>query len=307
MSELHRRKFLRRSLVAAALPALGMTDECVLAEELRSTSANASSKTASDLLDKMKFGLVTYLWGQHFDLPAILKACESSGLLGVEVRAGHRHGIDPTLSKLERLEVRKRFADSPVSLVGYGSSVQFHEDDPRLLKQNIESAKQCIQLMYDCGGTGVKVRPNGFVPGVLHEQTIEQIGKSLNEVASYGAVYGQEIRVEVHSPGTSELPVMKQIFDIATHPNAKICWNSNGTDLNGRGLEYNFNLVKDRLGATVHVRELDKGDYPYADLFKLFLNINYDGWILLEAHSECKKCANAMSLQLDHFKRLTHR
>ena len=33
----------------------------------------------------MRFGLVTYLWGKDMSLPALLEACEGSGLLGVEL------------------------------------------------------------------------------------------------------------------------------------------------------------------------------------------------------------------------------
>ena len=65
-----------------------------------------------------------------------------------------------------------------------------------------------------------------------------------------------------------------------------VCWNSNGEDLKGEGLEYNFNLVKSRFGKTVHVRELNIDDYPYQQLISLFHANKYDGWILLEARTE---------------------
>ena len=65
-----------------------------------------------------------------------------------------------------------------------------------------------------------------------------------------------------------------------------VCWNSNPEDLIGEGLEYNFNLVKDRLADIVHVRELDSDDYPYAQLMDLFNKIKYDGWILLECRTD---------------------
>ena len=100
--------------------------------------------------------------------------------------------------------------------------------------------------MHDCGGTGVKVKPNGFPADVPREKTIEQIGRALNEVAAYGEGYGQQIRVEVHGGGTSKLPVIKAIFDVADHPNVTVCWNSNNEDLRGKGLPHNFNIVKDR-------------------------------------------------------------
>jgi hypothetical protein len=271
MRNVDRRIFLQASLAA------GMTSAMQTAPVLANLAAAES---------KMKFGLVTYLWGKDMDLPTLISSCEKSGLGGVEVRTEHKHAVEPSLSKVQRAEVRKRFEDSPVELVGYGSNAQFHDAEPEKLKANIELTKQYIQLMHDCGGSGVKVKPNSFVKGIEHQKTIEQIGKALNEVAAYGQEYGQQIRVEVHGPGTSELPVIKAIFDVADHPNVAVCWNSNGEDLKGEGLEYNFNLVKSRFGKTVHVRELNIDDYPYQQLINLFHGNNYDGWILLEARTE---------------------
>lgn len=255
----------------------------------------------------MSFGLVTYQWGKDLDLPTLIDTCEKSGLTGVELRTEHRHAVEPALSKAERDAVRKRFEASSIELIGYGSNAQFHEGDADKVKANIELTKQYIQLMHDCGGSGVKVKPNGFVKDVPHEQTIEQIGRALNEVAEYGQQYGQQIRVEVHGAETCELPVIKAIFDVATHPNVAVCWNSNAEDLKGEGLEHNFNLVKDRFGATVHVRELTLGDYPYDELFRLFKGIKYAGWILLEARAEPADKVAALIEQRLAFEKLASR
>lgn len=253
---------------------------------------------------RMKFGLVTYLWGKDMDLATLIDACEKSELAGVELRTEHLHGVEPALSKAERQAVQQRFEASSVELIGYGSNAQFHEADPDKVKANVELTKQYIQLMHDCGGSGVKVKPNGFPKDISREQTIAQIGNALNEVAEYGQKYGQQIRVEVHGSGTSELPVMKAIFDVATHPNVAVCWNSNAEDLKGDGLEHNFNLVKDRLGATTHVRELTEGDYPYDKLFSLFRGVNYAGWILLEARTEPADKVAALIEQRQAFEKL---
>ena len=253
----------------------------------------------------MRFGLVTYLWGKDMDLPTLIDTCEKADVLGVELRTEHSHGVEPSLSKTERSEVRKRFADSPVELVGYGSNAQYHESDPVKVRKNIELTKRYIELMEDCGGTGVKVKPNGFPKDVSRGKTIQQIGESLNEVAAYGAEHGQQIRVEVHGRGTSELPVMRDIFKIADHPNATVCWNSNDVDLNGEGLDHNFDLVKDRFGSTVHVRELDDANYPYQRLMDRFREMNYDGWILLEARSDPRDKVAALIEQRTLFERMT--
>ncbi len=114
----------------------------------------------------------------------------------------------------------------------------------------------------------------------------------------------QKIRVEVHGYGTSDLAVIKAIFDVATHPNVYVCWNCNDVDLKGAGLEANFDLVKDRFGDTVHIRELNVGEYPYAQLFKLFKDIRYRGWFLLEARTEPQDRVQAMAEQLRIFKQM---
>ena len=57
-------------------------------------------------------------------------------------------------------------------------------------------------------------------------------------------------------------------------------------DLEGEGLEHNFNLVKDRFGRTVHVRELNVGAYPYQKLMDMLVGMDYAGWILLECRTK---------------------
>lgn len=253
---------------------------------------------------KMHLGLVTYLWGKDMGMEELITSCEKAGLLGVEVRTEHKHGVEPSLNKKQREEVQKRFADSPVELVGYGSNCAYHYDDPEELKANIERTKELIHLMHDCGGTGVKVKPNGFPKGIAKEKTIEQIGKALNEVAEYGEGFGQKIRVEVHGKGTSELPVIRDIFEVANHPNVYVCWNCNDQDLEGEGLEANFKMVQGRFGDTVHVREMNVGAYPYSKLMKLFTGMDYEGWILLEARTNPADKVNAMIEQRELFEEL---
>ena len=286
--QINRREFLKRSgQVAGGL---------VLANNLLLCSGQPPGA-------KMRFGLVTYLWGKDWDLPTLIKNCETAQLLGVELRTTHAHGVEPDLTKEQRQDVRKRFADSPVTLVGIGSNEMYDHPEPEKLNQAIEATKAFIQLSYDVGGSGVKVKPNSFHENVPREQTIEQIGTALNQLGAYAADFGQEIRLEVHGQ-CSPLPIIKQIMDIATHPQVKVCWNSNNEDLTGEGLEYNFNLVKDRFGATAHVRELNIGEYPYEPLIELFVKMDYAGWILLEARTAPEDRVAAMKAQLALFKEM---
>ena len=268
-------------------------------------ATSRQSVHASNRPHEMQFGLVTYLWGKDFALGELIDVCEESGVLGVELRTEHKHGVEPKLTSAQRQEVADRFERSAVELVGYGSNAQFHEKDPDRVKANVELTKKYIELMHDCGGTGVKVKPNGFPKDVPREKTIQQIARCLNEVAEYGEGFGQEIRVEVHGAGTSELPVMKAIFDLADHPNVGVCWNSNDVDLKGAGFDANFDMVKDRFARTVHIRELNVGEYPYKKLMRRFVDMNYAGWILLEARTNPKDKIAALIEQRELFESMT--
>ncbi|MBR9775930.1 MAG: sugar phosphate isomerase/epimerase [Cytophagales bacterium] len=250
---------------------------------------------------KTNLGLVTYQWGKDWDLPTLLANCEEAGLLGVELRTEHAHGVETSLSAQERKEVKKRFKDSPVKCLGYGSNYAYHYTDQAQVRENIEGTKNYLQLCKDIGASGIKVKPNGLPAEVSKEKTIAQIAQSLNEVGKTASDLGQLVRVEVHGKLTQQLPNMKAIFDQVTEKSVKVCWNSNDQDLMAPGLEANFNSVKKWFGDTVHIRELNEGNYPYQELMKLFSDINYKGWILLEARTSPADRVAAMKEQLEIF------
>jgi sugar phosphate isomerase/epimerase len=252
----------------------------------------------------MKLGFVTYQWGRDWDLPTLIANCEKTGILGVELRTQHAHKVEINLTASERAEVKKRFADSAVTCVGYGANFEYHSPDPVKLRENIDQTKEYIKLCKDIGATGIKVKPNYLPPEVPGEKTISQIAASLNECGKFAQDYGQLVRVEVHGNITQEIPNIKAIFEQVTEKNVKMCWNCNDQDLNPPGLEANFNSVKGWFGDTVHIRELNEGTYPYQQLFNLFTGVKYKGWILLEARTEPADRIAAMKEQLALFNKM---
>lgn len=232
----------------------------------------------------MKLGIVTYNIAKDWDLPTILKNCEQTKFAGVELRTTHAHKVEAKLSPAEHADVRKRFEDSPVELVGLGTAFEFHALDPAEVRGNIEGTKQYVKLAHDLGCLGVKVRPNGVQTdkGVPLEKTIEQIGRALHECADFAAGYGVEIRVEVHGRGTSELPVMARIMHAADHPNVFVVWNSNSTDVGRDGkIADNFRLVEKHIHE-VHLHDLFDEKYPWRELFRLLKGTGYEGYCLAE-------------------------
>lgn len=263
-------KFSRRSFIAGAI-----------ASGAAVTLGQCESLAESARADRMRLGSVTYNIAKDWDVPTIIKNFEATGFEGVELRTTHAHGVEVGLPHEKRVEIRQRFADSKVELMGLGSVFEFQMPDQAQLRRMIDGCKEYIVLARDVGATGVKVRPNGLPKDVPVEKTLEQIGRALGELAPFAADHGQQLRLEVHGAGTSLLPNIRKILDVADHKNVGVCWNSNQTDLEGKGFDYNFDLVKDRI-FSVHMRDLYLEEYPFAKMLARLNGIGFKGFCLAE-------------------------
>src|SRR5437879_4152818 len=110
-----------------------------------------SARSAADRADDAKFtlGMVTYNVAATWDFPTILTVCKKVGISPVELRTTHKHGVEPSLSKDRRKEVRKRFADAGIAIWGCGSTCDFHWPDAAKVKKQIELCKQFVELVAD--------------------------------------------------------------------------------------------------------------------------------------------------------------
>lgn len=233
---------------------------------------------------RFKLGMVTYNVAAQWDLPTILKVCKAVGIAAVECRTTHKHGVEPTLNADQRAEVKKRFADSGVVFWGCGSVCEFHSPDQEVVKKNIETCKQFIELVHDIGGTGVKVRPNGLPKGISTDKTLEQIGKALIECGKAAESFGIEIWVEVHGAGTQEPANMKKIMEQCGHKSVGVTWNSNATDIKDGSVKAAFDMLKPWI-KSCHINEIYKDStrtYPYRELFRLFREMEYDRYTMIE-------------------------
>ena len=268
----NRRRFLK--LAGLALGSIGAKHQALGAAPAAKTKTPARRPT-------MRIGMVTYNLAKDWDVATIIRNCEEAQFQGVELRATHAHGVEVTLSKEQRAAVKRQFQNSKVELTSLGSAFDYHTPDQAKLRQDIEATKEYIILAQDVGATGVKVRPNGLPKDVPQAKTLEQIGKSLRELGEFAALHGQQIRLEVHGGGTSLLPNIKTIMDVANHKSVGVCWNSNQTDLDGDGFEHNFNLVRDKI-FQVHLRDLYLEEYPFRRLFTRLNEAGFTGYCLAE-------------------------
>ena len=240
--------------------------------------ASPSHKDDSFKLNEnpLKLGVMTYTIAREWDVDTIIKNLSEVGYQSVELRTTHAHGVEVTLSKNERQLVKKRFEDSPLEAISLASAFSYHSQDPDELKKNIEGTKEYTLLARDVGALGFRVFPNALPKEVPEEKTMEQIGKALAEVGEFAYNHGVEIRVCVHGNGTNRISVIKKIIDYSQSAHVYVNWNCDANDIEGKGLEYNFNLIKDRIRA-LHIHEL-WDEYPYRQLFQLLSINNFTGY-----------------------------
>ena len=247
--------------------------------------AGCSTQQKEDVADEwfeinknpLKLGVMTYTLAEKWDVDTIINNLTETGYQSVELRTTHAHGVEVTLSASERAEVRKRFEDSALEEISLASAFQYHFADENEVRKNIEGTKEYTKLAVDIGAKSIRVFPNALVEGVPEEQTLEQIGKALAEVGQFGYDNGVKIKVCVHGNGTARVPVIKKIIDYSESPHVYVNWNCNLSDTEGEGLEYNFNMLKDRI-ISLHIHELWDERYPYRKLFKLLADSGFKGY-----------------------------
>jgi sugar phosphate isomerase/epimerase len=249
---------------------------------LAATPALAAEAPAAG--PKFRLGLVTYNVAAAWDLDTLLKVCKTAGISPVELRTTHKHGVEPSLGKEMRKEIRQRFADSGVEFWGCGSVCEFHSPDAAVVERNIETCKRFVDLVADLGGKGVKVRPNGLPKEVPVSRTREQIGKALAACGKAAQEAGVEIWLEVHGAGTAHPPHVKTIMEHCNHPKVGLTWNSNREDVKDGSVAESFRLLWPWV-RSCHINDLYRdglGQYPYRELFRLFRKHGYDRVTLCE-------------------------
>lgn len=288
-----RRSFLTNTTIATSLFLTGHS------------LANCGDENCKSAKPHINFGFTTYTWGKPWDIPTIIANCKKAKALGVELRTSQKyaHGVELTLNKKQRKEVKKQFKNSPVTLVGLATSERYDSPDTEKLKKAIENTKAYLKLSHDIGATGIRVFPNDFHKDVPHEKTIAQIAKALNTLGPIAGGFGQQIRLENHG-SAGEMVNLKKIMDQVTDPNVRLKLNCDKRDMAGKGLENNFNLIKDKLGNTVHAHDFKDKNFDYQQQMNLLVKAKFKGWVLIENSSKVPDRVQALIEQREIFEKM---
>ncbi|HUS08567.1 MAG TPA: hypothetical protein VMZ52_19840, partial [Bryobacteraceae bacterium] len=78
----------------------------------------------------MMLGAVTYNVLKDWDIETIIRNLTAAGFEAVELRTGHKHGVEPTIGPAERERVKQLFERSKVRLLSFGSTCEFQSPVP---------------------------------------------------------------------------------------------------------------------------------------------------------------------------------
>ncbi len=143
-----RRNFLKTAAIsgtAAALPGSVVAAPLSLKDDSFELNENP-----------LKLGIMTYTIAKEWDIDTIIKNLSETGYQSVELRTTHAHGIEVTLSKEERKEVKKRFEDSPLEAISLASAFKYHSPDPEEVKKILKVPKSipCWHVMWELSASG---------------------------------------------------------------------------------------------------------------------------------------------------------
>ncbi len=235
----------------------------------------------------LRLGLTTYQIGSKWTIPELLEFLPRFGLFGVELRTDMKfaHGIELASSQAARSEAAKRFADSPVKLVGVACGERFDSPDAGKLGKAVERTKELLRLCADLGAPGLRVFPNDFQKDVPEEKTLEQIAGALKKVAPVAESLGVELRLEAHG-SVGLLPHLQTLAQAVGKPGIRVILNSDFRDTKGEGLAANLEKVAPVLAGTVHIHDLTAPNYAeakfYETQFAFLKRIGWDGFCMLE-------------------------
>ena len=98
---------------------------------------NATAQKTTAMSSSMRLGCVTYNLLKDWDVDTIIQKLQSAGLDAVELRTGHKHGVEPSLGPEERKRVRQRFEASRVRLLSYGTTTRFQAADAGHVRMSV--------------------------------------------------------------------------------------------------------------------------------------------------------------------------
>lgn len=233
----------------------------------------------------MKLSLLTYLLGKDMGLEELLDVCRSNRIPGIEFRAeaGHQHGVELHRSPQERAEIHDKCREAHVSIACLATGCKFEYPEASKRQEDIDRAKQYVDLAHDIGAPRIRVFGNAFpAEGIGQPEVIANVGAALREIAEHAAEREVDVCLEMHGDFYYWEHTLEAV-QIADHPRVGIVHNCDPREMKFGPISSFYDPVKQYV-RHVHLHDLENG-YPYKAFLGMLKRDGYAGFLSLEANA----------------------
>ena len=238
----------------------------------------------------MKYAFMTFSCPE-LSLDDVLSLAKRLGYDGIEPRIdrGHKHGVELEADVAMRREIRRKAADSGVSLCCIATSCKYA--DPKDATEQAEETLRCIDLAADVGAVRIRVFGGRIPDGVSREGATDLLVESLRSVAEHALEQGVTVCLETHDDWCDPshvAEVMKRI----DHPAIAVNWDiMHPVRRAGSTMDEAFRILKPWIrhvhfhdGVTVgdgklELRTAGKGMVDHRRAVELLKMASYEGYL----------------------------
>jgi sugar phosphate isomerase/epimerase len=230
----------------------------------------------------MKLSLMTASLGQDMTLAELLSVTEKYGYEGLECRAekGHKHGVELETSREQRAQIKAAFADSAVSFAGIACSCRFEYPEPERRREQVERAKEFIDMCVEVGSPRLRVFGNYKPDDVDEGEFLEYVGASLRELGEYAEGSDVAVNLEMHGHFYRRRYAVGAV-EAADHEGIGILYNCDPREREAGPVGETLQAVAPYL-RHLHFHHLEDPRYPYNELFRMLKNLGYGGLVTVE-------------------------
>lgn len=238
----------------------------------------------------MKISFMTFACPQ-WTAAEVIAGAVRHGYDGIEWRvdASHAHGVETSLTPLQRAALRQQMDDVGIATACLATSLRF------VTPEAVTEAPALLDLAADLGAPGLRVFCGPLPEGVPLEEAIPRVADHLLAVADQAQARKVGLWLETHDSMNRAAPVAA-VLQRAAHPALAVNWDNMHPYFNGESWEDTKILLKGRIAHT-HFHDALSGDpgtivpfgagnLPCADMLHFLREEGFQGYLSGEWFNE---------------------
>ena len=235
----------------------------------------------------MKYSFMSFST-PSLDLAGMLDVARRYGYDGIEPRldAKHAHGVEVGTTSAQRKAIRDQAAASGIRLACLATSLTYANS--AMAEEMIRQTHERIDLAGDLSVPVIRAFGGQIPPGVVREDAIAQVVRSLGQVADQARARGVTICVETHDDWCDPVNLAAVLARV-NHPSVAANWDiMHPVRTGAASIQQSFDILKpwirhlhvhDGVLATGKLVPIGTGGIDHRRAIELLKGIRFDGFL----------------------------